>query len=196
MQQVRDGIWHWTSNHPAWREGADWPRLVSSFAYDDGARLVLFDPLGIPEQVEQLAGERDAVIVLTSPWHHRDAEEWGPEHGVPIFLPPLDEGDPNEPAGDVFRAGDEPVAGIEARAGMEANDLVLWVPDARVIVVGDTLIDRGSGLEFPESWADKGVPASTIKEGLLPLLELPIEWVLATHGGPYPRADLERALRA
>ena len=33
-----------------------------------------------------------------------------------------------------------------------------------------------------------------VVEGLRPLLELPVEHVLATHGGPYDRAALERAL--
>ena len=37
-------------------------------------------------------------------------------------------------------------------------------------------------------------PLEEIKEGLRPLLELPVEHVLATHGGPFERADLERAL--
>jgi hypothetical protein len=33
-----------------------------------------------------------------------------------------------------------------------------------------------------------------IAEGLRPLLALPVEHVLATHGGPTDRAALERAL--
>lgn len=33
-----------------------------------------------------------------------------------------------------------------------------------------------------------------VAEGLGPLFELPVEHVLATHGGPFPVADLERAL--
>jgi hypothetical protein len=35
-----------------------------------------------------------------------------------------------------------------------------------------------------------------IAAGLRPLLELPVEHVLATHGGPVDRAALERALMA
>jgi glyoxylase-like metal-dependent hydrolase (beta-lactamase superfamily II) len=77
---------------------------------------------------------------------------------------------------------------------MEPNDLVLWIESRRALVVGDTLIDRGKGLEFPTDWANKGVPAAQILEGLHPLLELPVEHVLATHGAPADRAALERAL--
>jgi hypothetical protein len=38
------------------------------------------------------------------------------------------------------------------------------------------------------------VPPEQILERLRPLLELPVEYVLATHGGPADRAALERAL--
>jgi hypothetical protein len=33
-----------------------------------------------------------------------------------------------------------------------------------------------------------------VVEALRPLLELPVEHLLATHGGPFDRAALERAL--
>jgi glyoxylase-like metal-dependent hydrolase (beta-lactamase superfamily II) len=109
-------------------------------------------------------------------------------------VPPPDEGDPNPVEGQVFRAGDRLPVGVEAFPGMEPNDLMLWVQSRGVIVVGDTLIDRGNGLEFPVDWADKGVPAERILEGLQPLLELPVELVLPTHGTPGDRAVFERAL--
>jgi glyoxylase-like metal-dependent hydrolase (beta-lactamase superfamily II) len=73
---------------------------------------------------------------------------------------------------------------------------VLWVESRRALVVGDTLIDRGNGLDFPANWANKGVPPEVILEGLRPLLELPVELVLQTHGGPADRAALERVLSA
>jgi hypothetical protein len=38
------------------------------------------------------------------------------------------------------------------------------------------------------------VTRKQVVEGLRPLVELPVEHVLATHGGPYDRAALERAL--
>ena len=69
-----------------------------------------------------------------------------------------------------------------------------WVESRRALVVGDTLIDRGHGLEFPADWANKGVPPEQILEALRPLLELPVELVLPTHGAPTDRAGLERAL--
>ena len=109
-------------------------------------------------------------------------------------MPPPDEGDPNPVEGEVFRAGDRLPVGVEAFPGMEPNDLVLWVESRRALVAGDTLIDRGNGLEFPADWADKGVSAEQLLEALRPLLELPVEVVLPTHGTPTDRAALERAL--
>jgi len=38
------------------------------------------------------------------------------------------------------------------------------------------------------------VTPTQVAEGLRPLLERPVEHVLATHGGPGDRAALERAL--
>jgi len=43
-------------------------------------------------------------------------------------------------------------------------------------------------------WANKGVQPEQILEALHPLLELPVEFVLPTHGAPTDRAALERAL--
>ncbi len=194
MQQLVNGIWHWTADHPAWKDGEEWGRTVSSYAIDDGAGLLLFDPLAVPAEIEALVPEREAAIVLTCPWHHRDAEVWGPANGVPIFLPPLDEGDPNEPAGETFEAGDELAVGVVAYPGVERNDLVLWVPSVNAIVIGDTIIDQGDGLEiWIQSWNTE-TSVDDVRQRLLPLLDLPIEHVLATHGGPFGRDELERVL--
>jgi glyoxylase-like metal-dependent hydrolase (beta-lactamase superfamily II) len=79
---------------------------------------------------------------------------------------------------------------------METNDLVLWVENRRALIVGDTFVDRGRGLEFPANPGEvvTGVPAEQILEGLRPLLELPVQLVLPTHGPPTDRAALESAL--
>jgi glyoxylase-like metal-dependent hydrolase (beta-lactamase superfamily II) len=98
-----------------------------------------------------------------------------------------------EKEGQVFSAGDRLPVGVEAFPGMEPNDLVLWVESRRALVAGDTLVDRGNGLEIPLP-PPKGVPPEQILEGLQPLLELPVELVLPTHGAPTNRAALERAL--
>jgi len=37
-----------------------------------GERLLLIDPTTPPSPVDELAANRDMVIVLTCPWHERD----------------------------------------------------------------------------------------------------------------------------
>jgi glyoxylase-like metal-dependent hydrolase (beta-lactamase superfamily II) len=71
---------------------------------------------------------------------------------------------------------------------------VLWIEDHRAVIAGDTLVDFGRGLEIPLEWLRKDVTREQVAEGLRPLLELPVERVLPTHGKPIDRAALERAL--
>jgi glyoxylase-like metal-dependent hydrolase (beta-lactamase superfamily II) len=94
----------------------------------------------------------------------------------------------------VFRAGDTLPVGVRAFEGFEQNDLVLYVERRRAVLVGDTLIDRGNGLELNRDWPGDGVGVEQVIEMLRPLLDLPVELVLPTHGEPTERAALERAL--
>jgi glyoxylase-like metal-dependent hydrolase (beta-lactamase superfamily II) len=198
VQELRPGLWWWEAEHPEWApEDAateDWGPEVSSYAIDDGTRLLLIDPTAPPEHVADLAAGREVVIVLTCPWHQRDTRNLIERFGATVHMPPSDDGDPDPLPGQVFRAGERLPIGIEARPGMEPNDLVLWIEGQGALVAGDTLIDRGNGLEFPADWANKGVPPEQIMETLQQLLDLPVELVLPTHGAPTDRAALERAL--
>ncbi|HEX4678232.1 MAG TPA: MBL fold metallo-hydrolase [Gaiellaceae bacterium] len=194
MREVQSGLWWWEAAHPEWKPQADWGPIVSSYAIDDGDRLLLFDPLAPPSKIDELAAGRETVIVLTSPWHRRDAGSLAARLGASLYVPPPDHGDPSPIEGHVFVAGDRLPVGVEAFPGMEPNDLVLWVESRRALVVGDAFIERGRGFEFPRDWANKGVPPEQILETLRPLLELPVEIVLPTHGSPTDRAALERAL--
>jgi glyoxylase-like metal-dependent hydrolase (beta-lactamase superfamily II) len=192
VQELQNGVWHWEAAHPDWKPGEEWDELVSSYAVDDGERLLLFDPLAPPNEIEELAATRETAIVLTCPWHARDAGRLAERLGSTIYAPPPDEGDPNSLPAQVFREGDRLSVGVRAFRGMEPNDLVLWVEAPRAVVAGDSLVDRGNGLEIPADWV--GAAFEQIRESLRSLLELPVELVLTTHGGPTDRAALERAL--
>ena len=196
MREVRDAVWHWEARHPEWREGQWWGPLVSSYAIDDGVRLVLFDPVAPPAEIEKVAQERETAIVLTCPWHRRDAPALASRYGAQLYVPPPDEGDSSPVDGTVFREGERLPVGVEAFPGMEPNDLLLWVESHRALVAGDTLQDRGNGLQFLGDLPNNvppglGASAEQIRE---PLLALPVEVVLLTHGAPAGRAELERAL--
>ena len=219
MGELRPGLWHWQASHPGWREGEPWDQNVSSYAIDDGERLLLFDPLGVPSELEALAAERETAIVLTAPWHERDAESLVERLGVPVYTPLPDSaqylmdtyGITAEQAGDgspdvVWLLRERQGRGPPVRArrpaavrcrrvpGAQAERHRALVESQRAVISGDTLVDFGQGLEINERWLPPGVTREEIAAGLRPLLELPVEHVLPTHGGPSDRAALERAL--
>jgi glyoxylase-like metal-dependent hydrolase (beta-lactamase superfamily II) len=95
----------------------------------------------------------------------------------------------------VFEAGDRLPFGVEAFPGREPPfDVLLWIESHGAVAIGDTLIDRGEGIEIVESWLAEGVTREQVVEGLRPLLEREIEHVLPTHGPPTDKPALERAL--
>lgn len=220
MRELGPGLWHWQAPHPGWRDGEPWDRNVSSYALDDGERLVLFDPIAPPSELEALAAERETAVVLTAPWHERDTEGLVERLDVPVYTPLPDSAEhlmktyglTAEQAGDgspdvvwllkegkgearPYTAGDQLDVGVEAFPGQKPNDLVLWVESRRAVVAGDTLVDFGNGLEINERWlAAAGAKLEDVVAGLRPLLDKPVEHVLATHGGPQDPAALERLL--
>jgi glyoxylase-like metal-dependent hydrolase (beta-lactamase superfamily II) len=215
MREVQSGVWHWEAPHPEWagpetevsRQRLAAPNeaargLVSSYAIDDGKRLLLFDPLAVPREIEELAAGREPVVVLTSPWHERDSQSLVERLDAPVFTPPPDEGSPDvawllgatKSAAHLYSAGDRLPVGVEAFPGRLPNDVVLWIESSRAAIAGDTLVDFGQGLEIPVEWLPADVTREQVAKGLEKLLDLPVEVVLATHGGPTDKAALAHAL--
>jgi len=93
-----------------------------------------------------------------------------------------------------YAAGDTLPFGADVYPGHKPNDTVLWFESKRAVISGDTLADFGQGLQINERWLLPGMTREQVADGLRPLLALPVEHVLATHGGPFDRAALERAL--
>lgn len=219
MRELRPGLWHWQAPHPGWQAGEPWDEEVSSYALDDGERLLLFDPIAPPPEIDELAEGREIVVVLTSPWHERGTQELVEQRGVPVHTPRPDTaqdlmdkyGITAEQAGDgspdliwllkegkgearVYTPEEGLPDGIRAFAGREPNDMVLWIESHATVVCGDTLVDFGQGLQIPPEWLRSNRPREQVVESLRPLLELPVERVLPTHGAPTDAAALERAL--
>jgi glyoxylase-like metal-dependent hydrolase (beta-lactamase superfamily II) len=218
VRELATGLWHWTASHPGWEDGEPWDPNVSSYAIDDGERLLLFDPIGVPAEIEALAAERETVIVLTAPWHERDSQSLVQRLGAPVYTPAADtaeelmaewnltaeqvgDGSPDvkwlrdgEGEAHWYSAGDQLPFGIQVFPGHKRNDHVLWIESRRAVVVGDTIADLGEGLQINERWLKGDVTRESVAEGLRPLLELPVEHLLPAHGAPADRAALERAL--
>lgn len=221
MRELEPGLWHWQAPHPDWTRDQWWPQQVSSYAIDDGARLLLFDPLAVPHEVLELAGDRDPAVVLTAPWHERDTRHLVERFGMDVFTPSPDTEDDlvqkygiareripddwrpdlawllaaNDGSTHHFAAGDLLPIGVEAFPGRARNDVVLWIESRRAIVTGDALVDFGRGFEIPAEVLEHGMTREQVAQGLRPLLDLRVGLVLPAHGLPTDRAALERALR-
>jgi len=211
MRELRPGVWHWQAPHPEWNEERWWPELVSSYAIEVRDDFVLFDPLSVPDELRR----RATAVVLTAPYHERDARGLG----LPVHTPPADtwedwvekfgfdpdqvrgmesddlawlRGGEGEAQGQFHGPGAWPF-GMQAYAGREDNDLILWLPSVKAIVSGDSLSDFGEGLGI-QLGGRKHVTHDDVVQRLRPLLDLPVELVLPAHGEPTDRAELERVL--
>jgi glyoxylase-like metal-dependent hydrolase (beta-lactamase superfamily II) len=185
MEELRSGLWTWTAWHPEWKptdggpEG--WEREVRSYAYDAGEALVLVDPQSPPALVDELADGKDVAVVLTCPWHARSGPELAERLGASLYGPASKDHEVEHP----YRAGDVLPGGVEATAGLFPDEAVLWISAHGALVTGDLLIHRPDGLKLqPDSWLPKGKTREALREELAPLLELPVELVLPTHGDP------------
>jgi glyoxylase-like metal-dependent hydrolase (beta-lactamase superfamily II) len=219
VRELQTGLWHWEAPHPGWEPSEPWGQEVSSYAIDDGTRLLLFDPLAVPSEIEELAGGRETTIVLTCPWHERDTQSLVERLSVPVFAPaPETQEDLMEKFGitaeqaaggspdlrwlreaDTLEkhwvlAGDRLPVGVEAFPGKDPKDLVHWIEGQRAVIAGDSLVDFGQGLHINVRWLSEGATREQVADVMRPMLELPVEYVLPTHGAPTDRAALERAL--
>ena len=184
MEELRPGLWTWTAPHPDWKpddagpEG--WDEEVRSYAYDSGGCLVLFDPIAPPTLLEGLIESQDVAVLLTVPWHRRSADECVERFGAHVYLG--------------HESGDLP-GGVEARPGGYKEEAVFWIPAAHALVAGDALLARDRLTVQPDAWLEEGQTREGLRDELRPLLELPVELVLPTHGDPVTE-DAREALRA
>jgi hypothetical protein len=194
--EIAPGLLRWTAPHPEWSPDAepggssDWDPMVGSVLYEVDGGVVLIDPL-LPaterrqflDWLDQRVAGRPVSVLTTIQWHRRDREELVERYRanstrVWNYLPP----------------------GVEQRPLLRAGEILFWLPAVAALVAGDRLIgDEAGGVQVcPHSWLTE-VPANRAEvAGLLrPLLVLPIERVIVSHGEPVLRmghAALERAV--
>lgn len=170
------GLRRWTSWHDHWEE------QVGSVAVDTPDGLVLIDPLEPPPELVP-----PAHVLVTVYWHARatadlKAHIWAPSHS----LRPL--------ANRGVEAADAATGlpgGIRAFPTARSAEAVYWLPDQRAVVVGDVLLGAGAKPRAtddplrlcPERWLGKSTH-DDLRASLRPLLELPVEHVLVSHGAP------------
>jgi hypothetical protein len=189
LRELARGLWRWTAPHPDWEprreqdDPADWAQEVGCVAYASDDALVLIDPLigdGDYEALDELAESNQQVAVLTTiRWHGRSGPELAKRYSVSTTAPD----------------------GVQPVEIPGAGETMFWIPEHAALVPGDRLLgDRPPGLRLcPPSWLRylDGYTQDDLREALRPVLDLPVEMVLVSHGEPVLRdghAALERAL--
>jgi hypothetical protein len=189
MEQLAPGLRRWTSWHDHWEED------VGSLAVDTPDGLVLIDPIDPPPELGP-----PAHVLVTVYWHARataglKARVWAPSRS----LRPL-----ANRGVEAVDAADGLPGGIRAFPTARAAEADYWLPEQRAVVVGDVLLGAGAkpratddALRLcPEGWLGKRTHAD-LRASLRPLLDLPVEHVLVSHGAPVlggGKAALERVL--
>jgi glyoxylase-like metal-dependent hydrolase (beta-lactamase superfamily II) len=195
VQELAPGLWRWTAFHREWREE------VGCVYYEAPDAVVLIDPLVPEDEAERFwrALDRDVEragapvhVLVTVFWHVRSTKEVADRYGAHVWAPTRGRGAIERRAGrvtDVYRPGDELPGGIVPLKTARASEVVFWIPAHRTLVPGDVLL---GGLRLcPDSWLPEKTSLEDLAESLRPLLELPVERVLVSHGEPVLEGGLE-----
>jgi hypothetical protein len=195
-RELRPGLWRWTEPHPDWEPAAtpaspaDWPRDVGSVLYETDEAITLVDPL-LPAESEpflswldERARGRSVICLTTLAFHRRSRDEIVKRYGA-----------------STSRARGNLPAGLETFVVRRAGETMVWLPGPRALVPGDRLLGDGAGgLRLcPESWLrylPSGIGLAELRRALRPLLDLPVELVLVSHGEPVLERGHEAIARA
>jgi len=192
VQELGPGLWRWTGYHEEWQED------VGSVYCETDDGVVLVDPLVPPEDADRFwaALDRDVGrgggrvhVLVTVFWHTRSAAAMVERYDARVWAPSSGRAAVARRASvvtDAFRPRERLPGAIEAFRTARTTEVVYWLPQHRSLVPGDVLLgDEESGLRLcPESWLPEGKGHPELAASLRPLLELPVERVLVSHGNP------------
>ncbi len=205
--KIAPGLWRWTGYHEEWKEDVGCVYCET----DDG--VLLIDPLVPPEDADGFwkALDRDVRrlkvpvhVLVTVFWHTRSAAEMVERYDARLWAPTAGKAAVSRRAGDVtdpFSPDDRIPGGLKAYRTARAAEVVYWIPKHSALVPGDVLLGDGTGgvRMCPESWLPASKTHPDLAASLRPLLDLPIERILVSHGEPVlrgGRAALAAALNA
>jgi hypothetical protein len=198
LRELRPGLYRWTARHPDAEADpppgspADWGPDVGSVAYAVRDALVLVDPLvpadrsDLQEELDALVGgHRQRVAILTTlQFHRRSRDELVARYGA-----------------STSRAKNALPGGVETIQVRGAGETMVWLPEHGALIPGDRLLggDRGGLRLCPESWL-RYLPSkmnqAQLRKALQPLLALPVEMVLVSHGEPVLSRGREALVQA
>ena len=207
MEKPTTGLWRWTARHPEWHPGEFGAEVASFAAKADDGTLLLIDPL-LPEQdpdevldvLDDEAGESVAILISV-PYHVRSSEELRKRYDATIH------GHKAAAKRLTSKSGFHEVeAGAPLPGGATAytigkprrHEMPLHIPSHDALVFGDAVVEVDGTLKV---WASDKVDARAkrfyserFNPTLEPLLELPFDRALVTHGRPLMDGG-KRALR-
>jgi glyoxylase-like metal-dependent hydrolase (beta-lactamase superfamily II) len=203
LVEIAPGLRRWTAFHPEWKEE------VGCLWYEAPDAVVLVDPLVSSESDREMLDRelrqagRPLHVLVTVYWHTRSAGELVGRLGGRLWATSRARAAVERRAhavAGVFRPGDVLPGGVEAHPSGRGSEAVFWLPLQRALVTGDVVLGDGAGgLRLcPASWVGGGQVLDRVRAALRPLLELPVELVLVSHGEPVlvdARDALEHALR-
>lgn len=190
-----------------------WKEMVGCVYYEPPREVadavVLFDPLAPPagtpdaekfwdaldRDVRRI--DRPVAILLGNCFHERSAQEIRDRYvkrpGASIRLPEAALGrvkcSPTRP----FRVGEALSGGVQAHRirGLEDSETVYYLPPHRALVFADSLVGVDGGrVRVPPAWWAPETPEGAacyraeFRASLRPLLDLPVEILLVSHGDP------------
>ncbi len=192
VTRVDVGLWRWTGYHEEWKQD------VGSVFCETADGIVLVDPLVPPEDVDRFwrALDKDVGriggqlhVLVTVFWHVRSTAEMVARYSARVWAPSTSRAAVERRSGvvtDVFRPGDPLPGQIEAFRSARRTEVVFWIPEHQALVPGDVLLgdDAGGVRMCPESWLPEKTGHRELAESLQPLLDLPVERILVSHGEP------------
>jgi hypothetical protein len=131
--------------------------------------------------VRSYAAERDGVLVLIDPISPPTELTASRELRVALTCPWHARSAPDLGT---------PEAAVDGWPAFYPDERVLWLAEHRALVFGDSF----PGGPIPDEWLPEGQTRADYRAWIAPLLELPVELVLPTHGEPGGRDRLEQAL--
>jgi hypothetical protein len=212
-EEIAKGIWRWTARHPEWHPG-EFGAEVAAFAVETGDDLLLIDPIvpadgeaPVLDLLDRLAKGRAVHSLITIGYHVRSAEQLAKRYKGRIYgaqtcakrlkdakllidFTPEVEG----PAGTRTFGIGKP----------RRSERPIWIPSRNALAFGDALVTNPEGelrvwTHDPLDETVRSFYRDRFAPTLEPLLELPVEHVLSTHGEPIVgggREALERAVQA
>jgi glyoxylase-like metal-dependent hydrolase (beta-lactamase superfamily II) len=192
VTELAPGLWRWTGYHEEWQD------VVGSVYCETDEGVVLIDPLVPPEDTDRFwqALDRDVAkaggevhVLLTVFWHLRSSGTMVDRYGARTWVPTAARAPVvrrSVEVSDPFRPDDQLPGGLEAFRTARSTEVVYWLPRQRTLVPGDVLLggEDGGVRLCPQSWLPAKTSLRELADSLRPLLELPVERILVSHGEP------------